>query len=241
MFPRTEVVETKKGFVQGRSITLLGGEFRLDPVDVFLGIPYALPPVGPRRFTPTAAHPPWSGVLQAISYGPACPQQFPRQMDNVTAQQETMTRQYWEHLTRVRDSITHQAEDCLYLNIFRPHNVSHGSPQSKEGKGQRKKLPVLVFVHGESWAWGSSALYDARILATLGRIIVVTFNYRLGVFGFLNTNPSPMTKGSVSNYGLVDQMAALQWVGENVEQFGGDKARITLMGQGVGAASVEYL
>ena len=141
-----------------------------------------------------------------------------------------------------------------------------------------------MFVHGESWAWGSSALYDARILATLGRIIVVTFNYRLGVFGesshsyrssavivistllcwlllnmatkhhqedckqclnsgaesgdtdwtaagFLNTNPSPMTKGSVSNYGLVDQMAALQWVGENVEQFGGDKTRITLMGQ----------
>ena len=89
-----------------------------------------------RRFTPTAAHPPWSGVLQAISYGPACPQQFPRQLDNVTAQQETMTRcrvsrvsrvtchvshhrQYWQHLTRVRDSISHQAEDCLYLNIFR--------------------------------------------------------------------------------------------------------------------------
>ena len=92
---------------------------------------------GMRRFTPTAAHPPWSGVLQAISYGPACPQQFPRQLDNVTAQQETMTRcrvsrvsrvtchvshhhrQYWQHLTRVRDSISHQAEDCLYLNIFR--------------------------------------------------------------------------------------------------------------------------
>ena len=152
---------------------------------------------------------------------------------------------------------------------------------------------MLVFVQGESWAWGSSALYDARILATLGRIIVVTFNYRLGVFGesshcyrssavivistllcwlilnmatkhhqedckqclnsgaeaesgdtdwsaagFLNTNPSPMTKGSVSNYGLVDQMAALQWVGENVEQFGGDKTRITLMGQ-VGVVTSE--
>ena len=140
-----------------------------------------------------------------------------------------------------------------------------------------------MYVHGESWSWGSSALYDARILATLGRIIVVTFNYRLGVFGelfkniqfpvkellptnnkrifqeyckhrltvssaltdiifiknifvacfsgFLNTNPSPMTKGSVANYGLVDQMAALQWVVENIEQFGGDSSRITLMGQ----------
>ena len=106
-----------------------------------------------------------------------------------------------------------------------------------------------MFVHGESWSWGSAALYDARILATLGRIIVVTFNYRLGVFGeiltklasdpydgcvilgFLNTNPSPMTKGFVSNYGLVDQMAALQWVVENIEQFGGDPERITLMGQ----------
>ena len=110
------------------------------------------------------------------------------------------------------------------------------------------ELAVLVFVHGDSWSWGSSHLYDARILATLGRIIVVTFNYRLGVFGesntadvtsswcvdvagFLNTNPSPMTKGHVGNFGLLDQMAALHWVEENVRQFGGDSSRITLMGQ----------
>ena len=71
------------------------------------------------RFTPTTANPPWSGVLQAISYGPACPQQWPSGLDNMTASLEKMTRQYWQHLTRIRDSITHQAEDCLYLNIFR--------------------------------------------------------------------------------------------------------------------------
>ena len=76
------------------------------------------------RFSPTAAHPPWSGILQAISYGPACPQQFPANMDNMTESLDKMTRQYWQYLTRVKDSITHQAEDCLYLNIFRPHNVS---------------------------------------------------------------------------------------------------------------------
>ena len=93
---------------------------------------------------------------------------------------------------------------------------------------------MLVFIHGESWSWGSSSLYDARVLATLGQIIVVTFNYRIGIFGFLNTNPSPMTKGHVANYGLVDQMAALQWVVEDIKQFGGDPGRITVMGQ-VGA------
>ena len=71
------------------------------------------------RFTPTAAHPPWSGILQAISYGPACPQQFPAHLDNMTMSLERMTRQYWQYLTRLRDSVTHQAEDCLYLNIFR--------------------------------------------------------------------------------------------------------------------------
>ena len=71
------------------------------------------------RFIPTSAHPPWSGILQAISYGPACPQQFPANLDNMTLALGSMTRQYWQYLTRIRDSVTHQAEDCLYLNIFR--------------------------------------------------------------------------------------------------------------------------
>lgn len=240
MFPRTETVETRKGSLQGRTITLLGGEFKLEPVDVFLGIPYALPPVGPRRFSPTSAHPPWSGILQAISYGPACPQQFPSQLNNRTQPVSSLTSQYWNYLTRVRDTLTHQAEDCLYLNIFRPHQSS-GVFRPEESAKDRPKLAVLVFIHGESWSWGSASLYDARVLAALGKVIVVTFNYRIGILGWLNTNPSPNTNGHVANYGLIDQMAALQWVVENIAQFGGDPSRITVMGQGGGAASVEYL
>ena len=80
------------------------------------------------RFSPTAAHPPWSGILQAISYGPACPQQFPTNLSNQTESLNKMTKEYWQYLNRVKDSITHQAEDCLYLNIFRPHNASGSLP-----------------------------------------------------------------------------------------------------------------
>jgi len=233
-------VATRKGLVQGRTITLLGGEFALDPVDVFLGIPYASPPVGPRRFSPTSEHSPWAGVLQAISYGPACPQAFPSHPRNHTQPVEGVTSQYRHYLARVQDSLTHQAEDCLYLNIFRPHHVT-GVFGPQPTPGDRPKLAVLVFIHGESWSWGSASLYDARVLATLGKIIVITFNYRIGVLGWLNTNPSPNTKGQIANYGLIDQIAALQWVAENIAQFGGDPERITVMGQGAGAASVEYL
>ena len=115
------------------------------------------------RFTPPTANPPWSGILQAISYGPACPQQWPPGLDNVTESLGRMTRQYWTHLTRLRDSITHQAEDCLYLNIFRlwrdmgsveitfnprPHNGRNDSHRSSnKNSGQDDKSRFLNFIY----------------------------------------------------------------------------------------------
>lgn len=104
-----------------------------------------------------------------------------------------------------------------------------------------KSHPVLLYIHGESYDWGSGNLYDGSVLASYTDQVVVTINYRLGVLGFLNANISPHTKARVANYGLMDQLAALHWVKENIALFGGDPGNVTLMGHGTGAACVNFL
>ncbi|XP_068213956.1 neuroligin-4, Y-linked-like [Palaemon carinicauda] len=101
--------------------------------------------------------------------------------------------------------------------------------------------PVVVFIHGESFEWGSSSLYDGSVLAALGKVIVVTLNYRLGILGFYNANTDPVGRPTVANYGLMDQLAALHWVQENIVRFGGDPGQVTVMGHGRGAACLNYL
>ncbi|KAH0553969.1 hypothetical protein KQX54_006598 [Cotesia glomerata] len=104
-----------------------------------------------------------------------------------------------------------------------------------------KRHPVLLYIHGESYDWGSGNPYDGSVLASYTDQVVVTINYRLGVLGFLNANISPHTKAEVANYGLMDQLAALHWVKENIALFGGDRGNVTLMGHGTGAACVNFL
>ncbi|XP_068214055.1 neuroligin-1-like [Palaemon carinicauda] len=101
--------------------------------------------------------------------------------------------------------------------------------------------PVVVFLHGESFEWGSSSLYDGSVLAALGKVIVVTLNYRLGILGFYNANTDPLSRPTVANYGLMDQLAALHWVQENIVRFGGDPGQVTVIGHGTGAACLNYL
>ncbi|XP_068214046.1 neuroligin-4, Y-linked-like [Palaemon carinicauda] len=116
--------------------------------------------------------------------------------------------------------------------------------------------PVVVFLHGESFEWGSSILYDGSVLAALGKVIVVTLNYRLGllgkqgssifflrlyILGFYNANTDPVGRPTVANYGLMDQLAALHWVQENIVRFGGDPGQVTVMGHGTGAACLNFL
>ncbi|XP_068205391.1 neuroligin-1-like [Palaemon carinicauda] len=101
--------------------------------------------------------------------------------------------------------------------------------------------PVVVFLQGESFEWGSSSLYDGSVLAALGKVIVVTLNYRLGILGFFNANADPVGRPTVANYGLMDQLAALHWVQENIVRFGGDPGQVTVMGHGTGAACLNYL
>lgn len=121
---------------------------------------------------------------------------------------------------------------------------------------------MLVFIHGESFEWNSGNPYDGSVLASYADMIVVTLNYRLGILGknksahtyqstmcnnlinftgFLNANPAPHIRARVANYGLIDQIAALNWVQQNIEMFGGDPSMVTLAGHGTGAACIDFL
>ena len=114
-------------------------------------------------------------------------------------------------------------EDCLFLNIYAP-------------PGQREGLAVMVWIHGGGFVAGASDTYPSHALAVHGNVIVVTFNYRLSLWGFLSTGD----EHAAGNYGLLDQHLAIKWVHENIKNFGGDPGRVTIFGESAGAASVVY-
>ncbi|XP_054278670.1 neuroligin-4, Y-linked-like isoform X2 [Macrosteles quadrilineatus] len=221
----TRVVQTKYGKLQGFLRPLPSP---LKPIEVFLGVPYATPPVGVNRFSPTRTPGPWSGVRLADNFSPVCPQHLPR-LDNETL--ENMPRQRLEMIRRLFPLLKNYSEDCLYLNVYAP--MQEGSVQAR--------LPVLVFIHGGSYLWNSGNIYDAGVLASYSQVVVVTINYRLGVLGFLNANMAPYSSARVANYGLMDQVAALHWVQQNIAAFGGDPDNVTLLGHGTGAACIQFL
>nr|XP_045607611.1 neuroligin-2-like [Procambarus clarkii] len=218
---KTRLVSTKYGQVQGL-IRHLG--HLLGDVEVFMGVPYASPPVEEGRFTPTNTPTPWDGVLDATTPPPVCPQLLP------DPDEAHMPRARAEFIRQVTPALTNQSEDCLTVNIYTPIMVIPGS----------EVYPVLVYLHGESFSWGAGSLYDGSVLAAYGRVVVLTLNYRLGPLGFLNTYGGG-AGGVVSNFALLDQIAALNWVGENIKQFNGDPTRVTLFGRDTGAACVSYL
>jgi para-nitrobenzyl esterase len=186
-------------------------------ITVFKGIPFAAPPVGVLRWRPPEPAKPWSGVRKADTFGASAMQ----------ADQRSFLP--WTDEYMFRNSVS---EDCLTLNIWTPAQSS------------TERRAVLVYVHGGAYSSGSGEvlLYDGEGLARKG-IIVVTFNYRLGVFGFLAhselTEESP--HHASGNYGLMDQIAALRWVQKNIAAFGGDPARVTVAGQSAGAGAIHHL
>lgn len=182
-------------------------------VSIWKGIPYAAPPLHSLRFRSPQEPAAWAGVRGAKQFGPAA------------LQGESPSMKF------LGDSPLHKSEDCLYLNIWSPG-------------ADRKKRPVLVWIHGGSFMYGSgsSHLYDGKSFAEQGDVVVVTFNYRLGVFGFLHLSDmgGEAYRGS-GNCGLLDQVAALTWVRENIEAFGGDPHNVTIFGESAGAVSVGNL
>lgn len=198
----TTDIET--GQVRGYRIpTSSGGD-----LDIFLGIPFAEPPLGNLRFAPPQEKKSWrASVFNATTYGPACQQPL-----------------HFLQKYSFGKSFSGVSEDCLYLNVYAPKNVS--SPD--------QHLPVMVWIHGGSFRYGSGSEYDGRILAAKGEVVVVTINYRLGALGFLSTDDS-VTSG---NQGLLDQVMALKWVNRNIQHFGGNPSQVTLFGQSAGGSAV---
>ncbi|XP_044267511.1 neuroligin-4, Y-linked [Tribolium madens] len=227
----SRTVHTKYGDVSGVIVQL--DAKHLEPVEVFRGIPYASPPLGRLRFMPPVTGALWSGVKIADKFSPVCPQRLP-DIANETAALKRMPKGRLEYLKRLLPHLQNQSEDCLYLNIYAPAQAG-----TREGSSS-SKYPVVVFVHGESYEWNSGNPYDGSVLASYGGVVVVTVNYRLGILGFLNANTDPYSR-SPANYGLMDQIAALHWIQENIAVFGGDPTNVTVVGHGTGAACVNFL
>ena len=215
------VVETADGE------TIQGALLDCDqPVAVFKGVPYAAPPVGGQRWRPPSPLVPRDGIQPATDFGNACVQhpgntEFYRDIAEALGTDPALVPDFEP-----------MSEDCLYLNLWTTNLVGE------------ELQPVMVWIHGGSNVAGSGAEppYDGANLARRGAV-VINFNYRLGVFGFL-AHPALSAESerhSSGNYALLDQIAVLQWVQRNAASFGGDPTRVTIFGESAGATDVAYL
>lgn len=212
------VAVAQQGSVVKTNYGLVEGYTTANKIHVFKGVPYAAPPVGENRWKAPMPLASWKGKKVCRVYGPNAMQEKPSPF-----------RGYTEEFLPPVSPIS---EDCLYLNIWT------NSTNKKAKKG------VLVWIHGGAFMGGGSAvpIHDGEALAKKG-IVVVSINYRVNVFGFLahpELSAESPTKSS-GNYGLLDQIAALHWVKENIQYFGGDPNNITIAGQSAGSMSVNCL
>lgn len=205
------VVETRQGRVRG---------YRSGEVAVFKGIPYAGTTAGAARFLPPAPMPGWSGVRSSLAYGPVCPQPARRGWRN----DEEAFLFHWD------DGFA--GEDCLVLNVW---------TRMRAGAGR----PVMVWFHGGGYVAGSSQelpAYDGGEMARNHGVVLVSVNHRLGPLGFLDLSEAGGERYRHSgNAGMLDLVAALQWVRDNIAQFGGDPGNVTIFGQSGGGSKVTTL
>ncbi|XP_026563287.1 neuroligin-4, X-linked isoform X1 [Pseudonaja textilis] len=237
------IVTTNYGKIRGVR-TPLPNEI-LGPVEQYLGVPYASPPTGERRFQPPEPPSSWTGIRNATQFAAVCPQY----LDERSLLNDMLPVWFTANLDTVMTYVQDQNEDCLYLNIYVPTEDGANTKKSTDDitstdrgedediHDQNSKKPVMVYIHGGSYMEGTGNIVDGSILASYGNVIVVTINYRLGVLGFLSTGD----QAAKGNYGLLDQIQALRWIEENIGSFGGDPKRVTIFGSGAGASCVSLL
>uniref|UniRef100_A0A2I3RQU3 Carboxylic ester hydrolase n=1 Tax=Pan troglodytes TaxID=9598 RepID=A0A2I3RQU3_PANTR len=203
-------VDTALGRVRGQQVGVKGTDHL---VNVFLGIPFAQPPLGPNRFS--APHPaqPWEGVQDASTAPPMCLQDV-----------ESMNNSRF--VLNGKQQIFSVSEDCLVLNIYSPAEVPAGAGR-----------PVMVWVHGGALITGTATSYDGSALAAYGDVVVVTVQYHLGVLGFFSTGD----EHAPGNQGFLDVVAALRWVQGNIAPFGGDLNCVTVFGGSAGGSIISGL
>lgn len=226
MVPSPEIVLTD-GKVTG------GWTDEEQTIAVYNGLPFAAPPIGVRRWAEPASPASWTDIRDARAFGPECLQhrdgieEFIRQF--IAGHGLSRFKQWLASRTVAAAPAPNESEDCLYLNV-RTGNL-----------GNDEKQPVMVWIHGGSHQTGSSSdvFYQANGLVEKGTVLV-TINYRLGPLGYLAhpalTADSP--NASSGNYGLLDQIKALEWVRDNIASFGGDPQNVTIFGESAGAQSV---
>ncbi len=206
-----DIINTKAGLLSG--ITNAAGD-----VHIYKGVPFAAPPVGPLRWKAPQPVQPWRDIKQCDRFAASAVQKAPLPF-------MMWSKEFMAPPTPI-------SEDCLYLNVW------------TGAKAATEKRPVIVWIHGGAFTGGSGSvpLYDGEALAKKG-VVFVTVNYRLGIFGFFaHPDLSKESPHRVSgNYALLDQVAALQWVKDNISLFGGDANNITVAGQSAGAFSVNAL
>ncbi|XP_032744057.1 liver carboxylesterase 4 [Rattus rattus] len=206
------VVDTTKGKVLGKYVSLEGVT---QSVAVFLGVPFAKPPLGSLRFAPPQPAEPWSFVKNTTTYPPMC------------SQDATKGQRLNDLLTNRKEKIHLEfSEDCLYLNVYTPADFTKNS-----------RLPVMVWIHGGGMTLGGASTYDGRVLSAYENVVVVAIQYRLGIWGFFSTGD----EHSRGNWGHLDQVAALRWVQDNIANFGGDPGSVTIFGESAGGFSVSVL
>jgi len=213
----TESTEAPQPAAVGAEVAVTGGLVRglvgQDGLKQYHGIPYAAPPVGDRRWAPPAPVEPWDDVRDATAAGPGCVQQADQGgfYDAATA-------------------VAAMDEDCLLLNVWtRAEHVDEAAP-------------VMVWIHGGGLTVGSGDAYPGELLTSKG-VVLVTINYRLGPFGFLALPElgTESASGVSGNQGIRDQIAALEWVRDNIAHFGGDPGTVTIFGESAGSMSVSFL
>ena len=231
-FPSSLTKSTSKGKLRGM---ILGASLNRT-VCAFLGIPYANPPINDLRFQPPVEVPLWDGTRDATRQPPSCYQRedmFFADFEGVKEQQP-----------RIKPS-----EDCLYLNIFVPNQPKRNQGEGPDIRAHKNNgnLSVIVYIHGGGFHSGSSLpkrgsengfrkskwTPDPREIASEGNVIVVTIQYRLSSFGFIFLDD----ENAPGNVGLLDQYKALEWVRNEITNFGGNPSSITVMGQEAGGVS----